>query len=167
MTTDSALRYTFACPSCAASFSITLAKIPPVQARFSCPKCAKPMDFPSREEARVYVMLQSGQAEAPAAEEPASTAPSLSRSAPPPSPVPKPEPAPATAQEPVVTRGEPVATPVPEQFVSQAPAPIVAPARTEHESVVARIVFGAQARYRCRRDCDTAPRSARWTSWRA
>ena len=94
MTTDSALRYTFACPSCAASFSITLAKIPPVQARFSCPKCAKPMDFPSREEARVYVMLQSGQAEAPAAEEPASTAPSLSRSAPPPSPVPKPEPAP-------------------------------------------------------------------------
>ncbi len=57
---DSDLRYTFSCPTCAGSFSITLAKIPPVQARFSCPKCGKPMDFPSRDEARVYVLLQAG-----------------------------------------------------------------------------------------------------------
>jgi predicted Zn finger-like uncharacterized protein len=82
VTTDSDLRYTFACPSCAASFSITLAKIPPVQARFSCPKCAKAMDFPSREEARVYVMLQSGQGEATAAEDTASMAPPSSNPAP-------------------------------------------------------------------------------------
>lgn len=56
---DSELRYTFSCPSCSGSFSISLAKIPPVQARFSCPKCGKPMDFPSREEARVYISLQA------------------------------------------------------------------------------------------------------------
>ena len=72
MTTDSDLRYTFVCPSCAASFSISLEKIPPVQARFSCPKCGKPMDFPSREEARVYIRLQSTVADArtPEAESP-------------------------------------------------------------------------------------------------
>jgi len=57
---DSDLRYTFSCPHCEGSFSITLAKIPPVQARFSCPRCGKPMDFPSREEARVYLVLQAG-----------------------------------------------------------------------------------------------------------
>ena len=38
---DEDLRYTFSCPSCAGSFSISLAKIPPVQARFSCPKCSQ------------------------------------------------------------------------------------------------------------------------------
>ena len=67
---ESDLRYTFSCPSCAESLSIPLAKIPPVQARFGCPKCGKQMDFPSREEARVYAMLQSGGG---AAAEPAST----------------------------------------------------------------------------------------------
>jgi len=57
---ESDLRYTFSCPSCTESLSIPLAKIPPVQARFGCPKCGKQMDFPSREEARVYAMLQAG-----------------------------------------------------------------------------------------------------------
>jgi hypothetical protein len=57
---DSDLRYTFSCPSCAESLSIPLAKIPPVQARFGCLKCGKQMDFPSRDEARVYASLQAG-----------------------------------------------------------------------------------------------------------
>jgi hypothetical protein len=43
---------------------------------------------------------------------------------------------------------QPEATPVPEQFVTQAPAPVVVPRRAGHESVVARIVFGAEAKYR-------------------
>lgn len=60
MSNDSELRYTFSCPNCAGSFSISLAKIPPVQARFNCPKCGKAMDFPSRDEARVYISLQVG-----------------------------------------------------------------------------------------------------------
>ncbi len=74
---DSDLRYSFSCPSCAGSFSIALAKIPPVQARFSCPKCGKPMDFPSREEARVYISLQGGGGAPPAgpAEPPPATTP--------------------------------------------------------------------------------------------
>ena len=41
---------------------------------------------------------------------------------------------------------EPVVTPVPEQFVSQGPAPVVP--RREYRSVVERIVFGAGAKYR-------------------
>lgn len=67
---DADLRYGFSCPICAGTFSISLAKIPPVQARFNCPKCGKAMDFPSREEARVYISLQSSGA-APPAPEPA------------------------------------------------------------------------------------------------
>ena len=63
---DADLRYGFSCPICAGTFSISLAKIPPVQARFNCPKCGKAMDFPSREEARVYISLQSGGGAAPA-----------------------------------------------------------------------------------------------------
>lgn len=54
--------YTFTCPSCAGSFSVLLERIPPVRARFRCPHCDEPMDFPSREEARV-----SAQPPAPAA----------------------------------------------------------------------------------------------------
>ena len=68
-------RYGFTCPACSGSFSISLEKIPPVQARFSCPKCGKAMDFPSREEARVYVSLQSGGGVAPAEPSPAPSAP--------------------------------------------------------------------------------------------
>jgi predicted Zn finger-like uncharacterized protein len=71
--TDSDLRYTFSCPSCAGSFSLSLAKIPPVRARLGCPKCGTLMDFPSREEARVYISLQAGSPtpeEEPAAPEP-------------------------------------------------------------------------------------------------
>ncbi len=56
---DSDLSYTFTCPSCAGNFSTPLEKIPPVQARFRCPHCKQPMDFPSREEARVYAKLQA------------------------------------------------------------------------------------------------------------
>jgi predicted Zn finger-like uncharacterized protein len=56
---DADLRYTFTCPNCSGSFSITLDRIPPVQARFRCPHCKKPMDFPSRDEARVYARLQA------------------------------------------------------------------------------------------------------------
>jgi predicted Zn finger-like uncharacterized protein len=63
--TDSNLRYTFTCPSCSGSFSIPLESIPPVQARFRCPHCKEPMDFPSREEARVYARLQQPEPAAP------------------------------------------------------------------------------------------------------
>ncbi len=63
---DSDLNYTFTCPSCAGSFSILLERIPPVQARFRCPHCKQPMDFPSREEARVYARLQSQPGPSPA-----------------------------------------------------------------------------------------------------
>lgn len=56
---DPDLSYTFTCPSCAGSFSILLERIPPVQARFRCPLCKQPMDFPSREEARIYARLQT------------------------------------------------------------------------------------------------------------
>ncbi|HYB52978.1 MAG TPA: MJ0042-type zinc finger domain-containing protein [Thermoanaerobaculia bacterium] len=56
---DSGLNYTFTCPSCSGNFSILLERIPPVQARFRCPHCKQPMDFPSREEARVYATLQA------------------------------------------------------------------------------------------------------------
>ncbi|HEX4439112.1 MAG TPA: MJ0042-type zinc finger domain-containing protein [Thermoanaerobaculia bacterium] len=71
---ESDLRYTFACPACSSSFSISLERIPPVQARFSCPKCGKPMDFPSREEARVFIQLQASGG-APAAARPPAAAP--------------------------------------------------------------------------------------------
>ncbi len=64
---DADLHYTFTCPNCGGNFSIQLDRIPPVQARFRCPHCKQPMDFPSREEARVYARLQ---AEAPAAPSP-------------------------------------------------------------------------------------------------
>ena len=70
--TDSGLQYTFTCPSCSGSFSILLERIPPVQARFKCPHCKKPMDFPSREEARVYAKLQSHTPPAAASREMAS-----------------------------------------------------------------------------------------------
>src|SRR5262249_15313115 len=56
---DPELSYTFTCPNCAGNLSIPLEKIPPVQARFRCPHCHKPMDFPSREQARVYAQLQT------------------------------------------------------------------------------------------------------------
>jgi predicted Zn finger-like uncharacterized protein len=60
---DADLRYTFTCPSCSGSFSIGLDRVPPVRARFSCPRCGTSMDFPSREEARIYMAVQAqGQA---------------------------------------------------------------------------------------------------------
>ena len=63
-------------------------------------------------------------------------------------PAPATKPAPAAKVQAPVQRVEPVATPVPEQFVSQAPAPVVAPRATGRDSVVSRIVFGAEAKYR-------------------
>ncbi len=56
--TDPAPSYTFTCPKCGGNFSIELERIPPVKARFRCPSCTQPMDFPSRDEARVYASLQ-------------------------------------------------------------------------------------------------------------
>ena len=61
------LRYTFTCPSCSGNYAILLERIPPVQARFRCPHCQQPMDFPSRDEARVYARLQAQSAPAVAA----------------------------------------------------------------------------------------------------
>ena len=55
---ESDLTYAFTCPNCAGTFSILLERIPPVQARFRCPHCKQHMDFPSREEARIYARLQ-------------------------------------------------------------------------------------------------------------
>jgi predicted Zn finger-like uncharacterized protein len=97
---DEELRYTFSCPGCNGSFSISLSKIPPVQARFSCPKCSKAMDFPSRDEARVYVQLQSGGdlSSEPAAEPP---------------PVRSPEPPPPVVTPPAARREAPAPAPAP------------------------------------------------------
>lgn len=63
---DADLQYTFICPNCSGNFSIQLDRIPPVQARFRCPHCKEPMDFPSREEARLYIRLQAERGGAPA-----------------------------------------------------------------------------------------------------
>jgi len=85
---DSDLSYTFTCPSCSGNLSILLAKIPPVQARFRCPHCKQPMDFPSREEARIYAQLQARTPVAttagPVASGPVGSTPGPSREATPP-----------------------------------------------------------------------------------
>jgi len=52
-------RYNFICPNCSGNFAIQLDRIPPVQARFRCPHCKQPMDFPSREEARLHIRLRA------------------------------------------------------------------------------------------------------------
>lgn len=54
---DAEPRYKFICPSCSGNISVQLDRIPPVQARFRCPHCKEPMDFPSREEARLSIGL--------------------------------------------------------------------------------------------------------------
>lgn len=79
----SELRYTFTCPSCNGNYSILLERIPPIQARFRCPHCQKPMDFPSREEARVYARLQAESASAPAPLDPPAVFDPLPAPAPP------------------------------------------------------------------------------------
>ena len=63
---ESGLSYRFTCPKCAGNFSIELDKIPSVRARFGCPNCRQPMDFPSRDEARARATPAQG-APAPAA----------------------------------------------------------------------------------------------------
>ncbi len=103
---DEDLRYAFSCPSCAGSFSISLAKIPPVRARFSCPKCSKAMDFPSRDEARVYIQL-GGRGESAAPDPPPPPPPPV---APPSAPVAAapPPPAPGRAPGPTPALTEPM-----------------------------------------------------------
>ncbi len=56
---DTEQRYNFICPNCSGNFSIQIDRIPPVQARFRCPHCNEPMDFPSRDEARKHIRLQA------------------------------------------------------------------------------------------------------------
>ncbi len=56
---DADQRYLFVCPNCSGEVSIQIDRIPPVQARFRCPHCKEPMDFPSREEARAHMRLQT------------------------------------------------------------------------------------------------------------
>lgn len=106
--TDADLRYTFTCPKCSGTFSIGLERIPPVKARFSCPRCGTSMEFPSRDEARIYVMLQTrnlGEAPFPPPPEPtyepeppapppAPKAARLEASPPPPRPAARPAPPP-------------------------------------------------------------------------
>jgi predicted Zn finger-like uncharacterized protein len=80
-------RYNFICPNCSGNFSIQLERIPPVQARFRCPHCKEPMDFPSREEARKHIRLQ---AEAAAAASKHDAAPKAAEPAQPTQPKPPP-----------------------------------------------------------------------------
>ena len=56
---DAGQRYNFLCPNCSGNFSIQIERIPPVQARFRCPHCKEPMDFPSRDEARELIRQQA------------------------------------------------------------------------------------------------------------
>jgi hypothetical protein len=56
---ESELLYNSKCPSCSESFSISVERIPPVRARFPCEKCGDPMDFPSRDQARIQARLQA------------------------------------------------------------------------------------------------------------
>lgn len=73
---DADQRYNFICPNCSGSFSIQIDRIPPVQARFRCPHCKQPMDFPSRDEARQNIRLQpEGGASAVAGKAPAGEGP--------------------------------------------------------------------------------------------
>ena len=55
---ESELLYNSTCPSCSEKFSISVERIPPVRARFPCEKCGDPMDFPSRDQARIQARLQ-------------------------------------------------------------------------------------------------------------
>jgi predicted Zn finger-like uncharacterized protein len=64
---ESELSYNYTCPSCFSSFSISLEKIPPVRARFPCPRCGDPMDFPSRNQAQIQARLQGEAAKKAAA----------------------------------------------------------------------------------------------------
>ena len=95
---ETELRYTFTCPNCSGNYAILLERIPPVQARFRCPHCQQPMDFPSRDEARVYARLQAqGEpAEAVAAGMVADAPPALAATPPAPKPRPWTPPAPGS-----------------------------------------------------------------------
>jgi hypothetical protein len=100
-----ASRYTFSCPTCAGSFSISLERIPPVRARFACPKCGKAMDFPSREEARVSLQVKAGGGESA---DPTPAPPPVA-----PAPVPKPSPVPAPTPTPPAPPASAAAAPAP------------------------------------------------------
>lgn len=62
------LQYNYTCPSCSGRFSMPLDRIPPARARFPCGTCGEPMDFPSREQARILAKLQAEAAEKEAAQ---------------------------------------------------------------------------------------------------
>jgi predicted Zn finger-like uncharacterized protein len=139
---DTDLRYSFTCPSCSGNFSISLDRIPPVKARFSCPRCGTSMEFPSREEARIYVMLQKrdlGNAPFPppedptyAAEPPAPPAPAKLAAAPPPPPRPANPAAPAAAKP----ATPPAAAPPRPANRPSAPPPPPPPAERAEQSYV-------------------------------
>lgn len=61
------LQYNYTCPSCSGRFSMPLERIPPARARFPCGTCGEPMDFPSRDQARILAKLQAEAAEKEAA----------------------------------------------------------------------------------------------------
>lgn len=90
-------RYNFICPNCAGNFAIELDRIPPVQARFRCPHCKEPMDFPSRDEARTQIRILAEAAAPRPTPAPRPATPTPSRPTPArPTPVPAPPPPPAT-----------------------------------------------------------------------
>ena len=59
--------YSYTCPSCSGRFSMPLEKVPPARARFPCDTCGEPMDFPSRDQARILAKLQAESVEKEAA----------------------------------------------------------------------------------------------------
>ena len=120
--TDADLRYAFSCPKCSGSFSISLERIPPVKARFSCPRCGTSMEFPSRDEARVYMALQ---------DQKPSDAPFPSPSEPTDQPEPPPPAPPKLAAAP---------PPAPKQTV-RAPAPPPPAERAEQKYTVSKVGF--------------------------
>ena len=56
---EPALDYSYTCPSCSRTFSMSTERIPPVRARFPCATCGEPMDFPSRQQAEILAKLQA------------------------------------------------------------------------------------------------------------
>jgi hypothetical protein len=75
-------RYSLACPNCSGDISVQIDRIPPVQARFRCPHCKEPMDFPSREEARARMRVPAEGGDGVSASAPPAPAPPATEPAP-------------------------------------------------------------------------------------